>query len=73
MVRTRGGSRYRPRVRFNTPEMEVVTLLSLAFLCSETYLYFGWEEKLELGVSSIMFCTVLALSTAYSFCIGFMY
>ena len=22
MARTRGGSRYRPRVRFNTPEME---------------------------------------------------
>ena len=24
-------------------------------------------------MSSIMFCTVLALSTAYSFCIGFMH
>ena len=23
-------------------------------------LYFGWEEKLELGVSSIMFCTIFS-------------
>ena len=27
-------------------------------------------EKLELDVSSIIFCFVLALSTAYLFCIG---
>ena len=34
-----------------------------------TCLYFGWEEKLELGVSSIMFFVQFsALSTAYSFC-----
>ena len=36
----------------------------------ETCLYFGWEEKLELEVSSIIFCFVLALLIAYSFCIG---
>ena len=43
----------------------------------ETRLYFGWEGgggggggKLELDVSSIIFCFVLALSTAYLFCIG---
>ena len=40
----------------------------------ETRLYFGWGggggRKLELEVSSIIFCFVLALSTAYLFCIG---
>ena len=36
----------------------------------ETQLYFGWGEKLELEVSSIPFCFVLALLTAYLFCIG---
>ena len=37
----------------------------------EICLYFGWGEKLELEVSYIIFCLVLALSTAYLFCIGF--
>ena len=41
-------------------ESEVVTLISLAFLSSEACLYFGWEEKIELGVSSIMFCNVFS-------------
>ena len=36
----------------------------------ETWLYFGWGEKLELEVSSITFCFIFALSTAYLFCIG---
>ena len=47
----------------------------------ETWLYFegrggggggggGGVGKLELDVSSIIFCFVLALSTAYLFCIG---
>ena len=36
----------------------------------EIWLYFGWGEKLELEVSSIIFCFVLALLTAYLFCIG---
>ena len=36
----------------------------------ETWLYFGWREKLELEVSSIIFCFVLALLTAYLLCIG---
>ena len=37
---------------------------------AETWLYFGWGEKLELEVSSIIFCFIFALSTAYLFCIG---
>ena len=44
------------------PESEVVALPSLAFrsLPVETCLYFGWEEKLELGVSSIIFCLIFS-------------
>ena len=43
-------------------ESEVVALSSLALrsLPVETYLYFGWEEKLELRVSSIMIYLVLS-------------
>ena len=33
-------------------------------------LWLGGGRKLELEVSSIIFCFVLALSTAYLFCIG---
>ena len=49
----------------------MVALPSLAFPTKWRHDYtLVWGEKLELEVSSIIFFFVLALSTAYLFCIG---
>ena len=51
----------------------MVELPSLTFrsLSSGDMVILWLGEKLELEVSSIIFCFVLALLTAYLFCIGF--
>ena len=58
--------------RLHHHESEVVAFPSLAFrsLPSGDTVILGWGEKLELKVSSIIFCFVLALSTTYLFYIG---